>query len=841
MLNVNMTKKAFADERNTPRLRITFNDSQTISQNDIISAKLTEMLADNNITMGSTFSQSFEIVMRMPETAIPLTGSYFTAKTSFDGMLWADLGTFYVSSTSTSGEQITVTASDKMASLTDDYAPSVPLTAAQILTDICNKYSLATEGISMPDVTLTEAYEGTVRDYIGWLAGLCGGNARFNRYGKLTFDWFSQISNIYGDATLDHKVDVKDVAYINQNLLGTVATEDKEAILGRMIVGKAFIAAEVKDYIRAPLSDVNQDGIVDSSDVAEIQAYIDGSPYDPTLVGTEGTPVQLLDTTRIERNGFTMTARDTCKIYALVSGTDDNPIESGTGRAISFYNPLMTQEALDDIVEGKLPIEYTSAEITYRGCPTWEVGDIIRVEADKSYNVPIMYHELSFGSKLEGSIKSYALSDEEESTLSVLPDVKTVERQLPEIKQVIADINSTLLSGDKGYMVLDEEVIDGVKRLSGFKIMDTPSVSSITKGWQASKNGIGWSSDGFKTISKLGLDMANGKIYADQIAAGSILTNSFQIGSDGTGMTFDGSTGKITFGSNVELSWSDITDKPSIPTSTSDLTNDSGFINSATATKITNNAISTASISANQITTGTLDADRIGAGSFTITGGSINIKTESEIENAIKLAYSSTTYSAFSPEGMEMQLGSYWSYASSTGFLVSYNNMSSYTQISPGAICIDGNDVLVKGGDINVGQIKSSDTYDDTVSYATNMYIGTTGILHRTTTTSSRDVKHDIEPISDATVNPELLYDAEVVQFRYNDDILPTSDPRYEKLLAGFIVEDLIKVYPTAVDVDENGKAFQWNGQYLIPPMLALIQKQHKEIDELKKKVEALS
>jgi hypothetical protein len=831
MLNVNMTKKAFADERNTPRLRITFNGSQTISQNDIISAKLTEMLADNNITMGSTFSQSFEIVMRMPETAIPLTGSYFTAETSFDGMLWADLGTFYVSSTSTSGEQITVTASDRMASLTDDYAPSVPLTAAQILTDICNKYSLATEGISMPDVTLTEAYEGTVRDYIGWLAGLCGGNARFNRYGKLTFDWFSQISNIYGDATLDHKVDVKDVAYINQNLLGTVATEDKEAILGRMIVGKAFIAAEVKDYIRAPLSDVNQDGIVDSSDVAEIQAYIDGSPYDPTLVGTEGTPAQLLDTTRIERNGFTLTARDTCKIYALVSGTDDNPIESGTGRAISFYNPIMTQEVLDSIVASKLPIEYTSAEMSYRGCPTWEIGDIIRVEADKSYNVPIMHHELSFGSKLEGSIKSYALSDEEESTLSVLPDVKTVERQLPEIKQVIADINNSLLSGDKGYMVLDEEVIDGVKRLSGFKIMDTPSVSSITKGWQANKNGIGWSSDGFKTISKLGLDMANGKIYADQIAAGAILTNSFQIGSDGTGMTFDGSTGKITFGSNVELSWSDITDKPSIPTSTSDLTNDSGYINSSTATSISQYEISTATIRANQVS----------AGSFTMTGGSINIKTTSETENAIKLTYSSTNYSAFSPEGLEMQLGNYWSYATSTGFLVSYNNMSSFTQIGPGSIQINGNDVLVEGGAINVGQIKSSDTYSDTVSYNANMYIGTTGILHRTTTTSSRDVKHDIEPINDATVNPELLYDAEIVQFRYNEDILPTTDPRYNMLLAGFIVEDLIKVYPTAVDVDENGKAFQWNGQYLIPPMLALIQQQKKDIDELKKKVEALS
>jgi hypothetical protein len=797
MLNVNMTKKAFADERNTPRLRITFNGSQTISQNDIISAKLTEMLADNNITMGSTFSQSFEIVMRMPETAIPLAGSYFTAETSFDGMLWADLGTFYVSSASTSGEQITVTASDRMASLTDDYTPSVPLTAAAVLTDICNKYSLATEGISMLDVTLTEAYEGTVRDYIGWLAGLCGGNARFNRHGKLTFDWFSQISNIYGDATLDHKIDTQDVAYINNNLLGSASTEEAEAILGRMIVGKSYIAAEIKDFIRAPLSDVNEDGIVDSKDVAEIQAYIDGTPYDPTNVGKEGEYVQLLDETRIERNGFTLTARDTCKIYALISGTDDNPIESGTGRAISFYNPLMTQEALDDIVANKLPIEYTSAEMTYRGCPTWEVGDIIRVEADKSYNVPIMHHMLSFGSKLEGSIKSYALSNEEESTLSVLPDIKTVERQLPEIKQVIADINSTLLSGDKGYMVLDEEVIDGVKRLSGFKIMDTPSVSSVTKGWQASKNGIGWSSDGFKTISKLGLDMANGKIYADQIAAGSVITNSFQIGEDGTGMTFDGTSGEIKLGSNVEMS---------------------GRIY-AKGDSSSDNLI--------QLKFGEYDKVSINPSTIQVSGQdtATTIRdTYISLENEVETTNGTVkNHTIIYPDGIYIN-GSY---------AVTETYASEYY-----ATIVHGH----SGSDIDGGYPSVESIYltDPGTASSVAVYRSTnSGILG--IPSSSRRYKNSIADVTEETLKPERLYDLPVRQFKWNDGHFGEEEKYdYNTVNIGFIAEEVAEIYPFAAVV-MNEKIETWEARNLLPPMLALIQQQKKEIDALKEKMEALS
>ena len=144
------------------------------------------------------------------------------------------------------------------------------------------------------------------------------------------------------------------------------------------------------------------------------------------------------------------------------------------------------------------------------------------------------------------------------------------------------------------------------------------------------------------------------------------------------------------------------------------------------------------------------------------------------------------------------------------------------------------------GDNIDVNQIKSLYTYHDTVDYSTNMYIGTSGIIHRTTKTSSRAVKHDIKPIENSDILPEKLYDVDVIQFVYNEGQLGHSSKRYGKELPGFIVEDLVEKYPIAVDIDEEDKPFQWNEQYLIPPMLALIQQQKKKLDELESRIEAL-
>lgn len=827
----NMKRDAFLDVRRAASVRISFNGTQTVGKENIISAKFQETLADQNITIGSAYSQSFEFKMRMPDVPIPLTGAYFTAEASFDETNWAKLGEFYINAVSTTDnyKTVSITATDRMALLTDTYTPTInfPTTPQEILADIANRYTLEIDAkITCADVAITQLYEGTVRDYIGWIAGLSGANARFDREGKLTFTWYHQIVEIYGDVNFDDAVDTKDITYINQNLLGSASTIEAEAILGRMIVGKAYIGAELKDSVRAAIADVNQDGIVNASDTAEIQDYIDGKPHEATLVGTVKEYMQLLNNDRIERNGLTLSASADFTISALISGTEENPIESGKGKAISFYNPFMTKAALDQIAEKNLPFTYTAAKVAYRGCPSWEVGDVIRIGTK---DVPIMSHTLEFGSKLSGNIESIGLSDEEESASRVLPDTKEIERQLPEIKQVLTDINSSLLSGTDGYMILDEEEINGIKRLSGFKLMNTPTINPTTKGWLANKNGIGWSDDGFKTISKLGLDMANGKIYADQIAAGAIITNSFQIGD---AMSFNGTTGEITFGSKVKMSWASIEDQPDIPTNLSDLNNDEGFINSTAATVITNNAISTA----------TIRADQVLAGSFTMTGGSIKVSA-SDSTSVIKLIGSSF-YSHLKPDGLEMGWNNSGglSYVTANAFYLASG--ANQTNITAGAIYVNNSRVATIS-DLS-GYYSSGDNI-----YANRLYVQGAGNISGDPNArlaasspyqlgyasgSSRAFKHDIKPVENSELNPEKLYGVEVVQFKYKDDYLDKNDQRYGIDCIGFIAEQVNEVYPIAADC-ETGSPRNWEMRYLIPPMLALIQQQKKEIEQLKEQV----
>ena len=105
---------------------------------------------------------------------------------------------------------------------------------------------------------------------------------------------------------------------------------------------------------------------------------------------------------------------------------------------------------------------------------------------------------------------------------------------------------------------------------------------------------------------------------------------------------------------------------------------------------------------------------------------------------------------------------------------------------------------------------------------------------------SSKRYKRDIAPIIDKDIAPEKLYDATVVQFKYNDGYLMESDLRNDTLMPGFIVEDLEKSYPIAVNYNDEGLPEMWNANIMIPPMLKLIQDQKKEIDELKERLDKL-
>lgn len=123
-----------------------------------------------------------------------------------------------------------------------------------------------------------------------------------------------------------------------------------------------------------------------------------------------------------------------------------------------------------------------------------------------------------------------------------------------------------------------------------------------------------------------------------------------------------------------------------------------------------------------------------------------------------------------------------------------------------------------------------SDGQGAAVSNTANMFVGATGIVSRTTNTSSRTIKHDIDELKNNDIKAELLYKLPIHQAKYNADVLSSEDKRYLKDLPMFIIEEMNEIYPAAVDKpSDNVREWSWNPQYLIPPMLKLIQN-HKNV-----------
>ena len=145
------------------------------------------------------------------------------------------------------------------------------------------------------------------------------------------------------------------------------------------------------------------------------------------------------------------------------------------------------------------------------------------------------------------------------------------------------------------------------------------------------------------------------------------------------------------------------------------------------------------------------------------------------------------------------------------------------------------------GGDaltIDSGYIKNAYAVTQAGSYTANVHIGSAGRFFAISGSSKR-WKNSIERIKEESLDPHHLYDVDVVQFKFNTDYIKNpNDQRYDTLVPGFIAEDLQKVYPIAVDVDEEtGEVMDWNMKMVIPPMLALIQEQKKEIDSIREEM----
>lgn len=409
--------------------KVNFNGTTDLPASEIQEIVITEQFGSSDgVTIGAAFSSSCKVTFYKQDN-LPLNGAYFIPSVGImvgGEAQYVQKGKYYIPSDGVedSGKLwVTVTGYDRMAGLTEDYMPTItfPATPAQVLADVCKQASVTPPAVTMPSIQIAAPYTGTLRQQLGWLAGLIGCNAKLDATGNLVFCW-------YADSGL---------------------TIDRDT------------------------------------------QYMDG---------------------------LTLTTDDAFTIHSLLTGTDSNPISVGAGKGITTINPYMTAEVAETVfakIDGKTMRPCT---VKWRGNPAVEAGDIISVTGGSGENLTAYVMELKTQIKggMSADLTCYGPSDTDYATPS--PSEQKFKRMYEDVVKSFQDATQKIIGAQGGYFEITYNK-DGYP--TGWTLRNTPTVEDNTKMWIMSTGGLGFSTDGGKTISKVALTM-DGTINGAALAIGSV-------------------------------------------------------------------------------------------------------------------------------------------------------------------------------------------------------------------------------------------------------------------------------------------------------------------------------
>lgn len=179
--------------------KVNFNGTTDLPASEIQEIVITEQFGSSDgVTIGAAFSSSCKVTFYKQDN-LPLNGAYFIPSVGImvgGEAQYVQKGKYYIPSDGVedSGKLwVTVTGYDRMAGLTEDYMPTItfPATPAQVLADVCKQASVTPPAVTMPSIQIAAPYTGTLRQQLGWLAGLIGCNAKFDATGNLVFCWYA--------------------------------------------------------------------------------------------------------------------------------------------------------------------------------------------------------------------------------------------------------------------------------------------------------------------------------------------------------------------------------------------------------------------------------------------------------------------------------------------------------------------------------------------------------------------------------------------------------------------------------------------------------------------------
>ena len=247
-------------------------------------------------------------------------------------------------------------------------------------------------------------------------------------------------------------------------------------------------------------------------------------------------------------------------------------ISSGSGaRTVSFSNPFMTQNVLDNVFQKLKGFSYMPGTLKMLGDPRIDVWDIITVEdlSEESYKVPVMKLEWEYDGGLTYTIEAAGLSEEETNDGYKGPTTKEMERYYAQlvmidramVNKLDVDTANITYATIKNLDVMKENVQEINGELGTFKSLTATKFEAVNAKIGVLDNDYGAikvllsGSAGVGDLQNIHLTSQNAVIDSalirtavmqsvsiGDLLAGTISTNKFLIASDDGGIRIQGAT-----------------------------------------------------------------------------------------------------------------------------------------------------------------------------------------------------------------------------------------------------------------------------------------------------------
>lgn len=524
------------------------------------------------------------------------------------------IGEYRVSETSYDGSLITLTCLDNINNFNREYDSnlSYPTTAYEVVRDACIKCDVpfTMARFDNSDYVINEIPSdnqkltyGQVIAYILQLSGLWG---KCGHDGELLIGWYdmSQFdSRSYNGGTFSTKT----TPYSDGDTLNGGNFTDYSS--GDSVDGGTFTEARNYHnvYTQKDLNVATDDVVITGVKVT-VTSKEDKAKDVNALAGKEGYVVSISDNPFISADKAQTVAN---YIFKKIGGMRFRPLD-----ATLLSTPLIESGDVALVTDRKQ--NTYSCFISNR---TFTVGSGTKISCDA-----------------ENASRNSADKFSNE-TKAVVQARKVAQAQLSVYDKQM-QLLTQLMSQSLGLFKTEQVQEDG----SIIYIMHNKAdLNSSNIQWKMTANGLAVSNDYGKTW-KAGIDKDGNAIFNIMSAIGinfdwahgGTLTLGGENNVDGKQYVKD-SKGNIlitldnrgiTLASGVKISWNNISNQPSIPSKTSDLTNDSGFQNSKQVTQITKNTVTTSYVNALSVKAGSVDAEDITGTTITgknFVGGTINI------------------------------------------------------------------------------------------------------------------------------------------------------------------------------------------------------------------------